>query len=612
MKKLFSTVLFFLICNSMYTQNKLTINPSKVQLGQEITYTYTGKLAKTGTTVTAILYTLINDIEKTVKIEFKENKLEWKLNIPDSVVYVSFKVKNGDDIDNNNGTGYGFNVYQNEKPVPGTYLIQGFINLTCKESGIPINYKIAVELMEKEYKLNPQLKENDYTTTWYLGALSETNRKEEAIALARKMYDRALQKNTDTYNIMSYLDTLYPENTEKRDSLLTEAVKLYPKSKLSFSLKMEELYNCSDPDKVFQLYDVLLKNFPQECKQQQENIDRVLTIAYRKKKDYVNFEYYLAKRQHDKAFQAEQLNGIAWELASANQNLHVAKSYSERALALMDTLSKSDKPFYYNSQAEWNEYLEKTTGNCYDTYGSIYYKLGNKQAAAENQQYAVTLKAGEDTDINEKLVKYLLENNQPKEALAKSEEFKIAQQSNVKIDSMYIVAYVAVNGSTKGLDAAKANIYSQIKDAPDFTLKSMDGKSVTLSSMKGKIVILDLWATWSGPCLASFSGMQKAVNAFQDRDDVCFYFINTFERTSQEIRLAKIREILENKKVNFNVLLDEQAGNNYMVSKLYGINKIPIKIIIDKNGKFYTTILGNNDNEEEMINELKSIVEILK
>jgi len=596
----------------MFAQKTLTTDSSEVKQGQEVTYTYTGKLAKAGTEVTAILYTLNHDNEKIIKIEFKENKLEWKLIIPDSVVYVSFKVKNSDDIDNNNGAGYGFNVYQNEKPVPGTYLIQGFIILTSKSYDIPLNYNNAVVLMEKEYQLNPVLMENDYTTTWYIFALSKINRKEKAIALARKMYDRAIRKNTDTYNIMSYLDTLYPENVGKRDSLLAEAVKLYPKSKLSLSLKMDEFFNCSDPYKVFQLYDVLLKNFPQECKQQQENIDRVLTIAYRKKKDYVNFEYYLAKQQQDKAFQAEQLNGIAWELASANQDLLAAKSYSERALALMDTLSKSEKPFYYNSQAEWNEYLEKTTGNCYDTYGSIYYKLGNKQAAAENQQYAVTLKAGEDTDINEKLVKYLLENNQPKEALAKSEEFKIAQQSNVKIDSMYIVAYVAVNGSTKGLDAAKANIYSQIKDAPDFTLKSMDGKSVTLSSMKGKIVILDLWATWSGPCLASFSGMQKAVNAFQDRDDVCFYFINTFERTSQEIRLTKIKEILENKKINFNVLLDQRAGNNYIVSKLYGINKIPIKIIIDKNGKFYTTILGNNDNEEEMINELKSIVEILK
>ena len=612
MKKIISTVLFCLIFISIYPQSTLTIKPSNLQAGKEVRYTYSGKLAKAGTEVTVGLYTLNNGSMKQVKIEIKENKIEWKLTIPDSIVYVLFRISNGDDIDSNNGAGYGFNVYQKEKPVPGTYILQGIFNLMGIDYGITENVNNAVGLMEKEYKLNPELKENDFTTTWYLKALVKTtNRKEEAIALARKMYAGALQKDTDAPIIMGYLYISYPDNATQRDSLLNEAVKLYPKSKLSFSIKMNELFKNSDPEKVFQLYDSLLKDFPQECKKAQENIDRVLTIAYRKKKDYVNFEYYLAKKQQDKAFQAEQLNEIAWELATTNQDLPAAKGYSERALAQMDSLSKAVKPVNY-PQAEWEEYQRKTTGNYYDTYGYIYYKSGNKQAAAENQQKAVSLTSGKNTYINEQLVKYLIEDKQSKEALTKAEEFKIAQQSTVKIDSMYVVAYVAVNGSTKGLDAAKANIENQIKEAPDFTLKTLDGKSVTLSSLKGKIVILDLWATWCGPCVASFPGMQKAVDALKDRNDVCFYFINTFERLSPEARITKIEDLLESKKLNFNVLLDEQAGNDFVVSKLYGVNNIPTKIIIGKNGKIYTTITGYNANEEELVKELKSIVELLK
>ena len=613
MKKQILAALFCVICISTFSQSTLKINPSTLQAGKEVTYTYTGKLSKAGTEVTVGLFSLNNGDIKPVKTELKENKLEWKLTIPDSIVYVLFGIKNGSDIDSNNGTGYGFNVYQKGKPVPGTYLLQGIFNLMGTNFGIPENTSNAVVLMEKEYKLNPSLKENNFTTNWYLNALVKTtNRKEDAIALARKLYDGAIQKGNINASLKNYLYILYPDNAGKRDSLINEVLKQYPKSELSFGTKMDKLFNCSDPDTVFQLYDALLKDFPQDCKKQQGNIDRILTIAYRKKKDYVNFEYYLAKKQQDKAFQAEQLNEIAWELSTSNQNLPAAKVYSERSLAQMDSLSKSGKPSYYNSQAEWDEYLGKTTGNYYDTYGYIYYKSGNKQAAAENQQKAVTLTSGKNTYINEQLVKYLLENNHPKEALTKAEGFKIAQESTVKIDSMYVVAYVAVNGSTKGLDVAKADIEKQIKDAPDFTLKTLDGKSVTLSSLKGKIVILDLWATWCGPCVASFPGMQKAVDALKVRDDVCFYFINTFERTSPEIRLAKIKETMENKKVNFNILLDEQAGNDYIVSKLYGVNSIPTKIIIDKNGKVYTTIIGFNGNDEELVKELKSIVDILK
>ena len=138
---------------------------------------------------------------------------------------------------------------------------------------------------------------------------------------------------------------------------------------------------------------------------------------------------------------------------------------------------------------------------------------------------------------------------------------------------------------------AKAKHVEEIKeamineDAPNFTLTNLNGESVSLESLKGKVVVVDFWATWCGPCIASFPGMQKAVNKFADDKDVEFIFVDTWE--SGKDKEKAVKKFIESKGYNFNVLMDIE---NTMVAD-YKVDGIPAKFILDKDGNIRYCLL---------------------
>ncbi|OYD43019.1 TlpA family protein disulfide reductase [Sphingobacterium cellulitidis] len=108
----------------------------------------------------------------------------------------------------------------------------------------------------------------------------------------------------------------------------------------------------------------------------------------------------------------------------------------------------------------------------------------------------------------------------------------------------------------------------------NFSFKDLNDKVVSLKDLKGKVVLLDLWATWCGPCRAEEPHWEKLNEDYKDKT-VAFLGISTDQDK------AKWLEYMQEKKPKG---IQLHAGPNNPLSTAYKVNAIPRYILMDKNG----------------------------
>jgi peroxiredoxin len=118
--------------------------------------------------------------------------------------------------------------------------------------------------------------------------------------------------------------------------------------------------------------------------------------------------------------------------------------------------------------------------------------------------------------------------------------------------------------------------------APDFQLKSLDGKQVRLSDFRGKAVLLNFWATWCAPCkieMPWFVDLQKQY-ASQGLQVIGVAMDDSGEET-----IAKFAKEMG---VNYPVLIGkESVGDAYG-----GVEFLPTTFFIDRQGKVVDRVFG--------------------
>jgi len=132
--------------------------------------------------------------------------------------------------------------------------------------------------------------------------------------------------------------------------------------------------------------------------------------------------------------------------------------------------------------------------------------------------------------------------------------------------------------------------------APDFTLTSLDGKSVELKSLRGKFVLLDFWASWCPPCRAENPNVVAAFNKFRGQNF-------TILSVSLDKDTDKWKEAVAKDKLTWQHVSDLQGWES-SVAALYGVQSIPANFLIDPSGKIIAADLRGDDLDRTLTSKL--------
>jgi len=163
----------------------------------------------------------------------------------------------------------------------------------------------------------------------------------------------------------------------------------------------------------------------------------------------------------------------------------------------------------------------------------------------------------------------------------------------MRIGMLVLVAMLSLSPAT--LLAGTADLIGA--PAPDFALRSTAGNNLRLSEYRSDVVVLNFWSEWCGKCAAAVS----ALNEFDSQYGDAGLRVLTIDVDGNHGQ-----HLVDEAGLTYPVLLDVKSR----VSKAYDLNRLPVTVLIDREGTVRYVQKGFKGNANQQLSvELNALLQ---
>ena len=118
---------------------------------------------------------------------------------------------------------------------------------------------------------------------------------------------------------------------------------------------------------------------------------------------------------------------------------------------------------------------------------------------------------------------------------------------------------------------------------PEFEAKYLDGKAFRISEQRGRVVLLNIWATWCGPCRYEIPELKKLQEQHGgEKFDVVGVSVDDADQA------AEVSNFAEGHRINYPIVHDPAAK----LAEMFQTSVIPTSALIDRNGRIVWYHIG--------------------